>query len=253
MIRKGLIFWTAIAASLGLPYSFFSPEFRENASTMVSRAQNMFSSGEAEDTGQGKPSLSIGGEGDGSSDSAEYPVGFAIDSGGAKSFGGPGFQDFGQAFHFQVTPRWVMETWPRVSTAMSDLHLEGYRVPLVTGSGVDDLAGSLTYYFDEEQKVQRITFHGQTGDERRLVSMLTEVYKFQSEPSLGAGLYLVKWNGSPTSVLRVALAPVVVAHQPHARLQVDLEINRPSRIYGLSPEMKEIVDQDKNAGRWGRP
>ncbi len=58
---------------------------------------------------------------------------------------------------FDVTVEWVMQRWPRVSTGLPYLQLQGYRVPLVTGTKVADLAGSLTYYFNARQQVQRIT------------------------------------------------------------------------------------------------
>ncbi|HEV3024657.1 MAG TPA: DUF6690 family protein, partial [Pirellulales bacterium] len=55
--------------------------------------------------------------------------------------------DVQQAFRFDVTSAWVLGRWPRVSAGLSQLDLQGYRVPLVTGTKPDDLAGSLTYYF----------------------------------------------------------------------------------------------------------
>ena len=48
-----------------------------------------------------------------------------------------------------------MRRWPRVTT-VPQFALAGLRVPLVTGTQIDDLAGSLTYYFDRTDQVQRI-------------------------------------------------------------------------------------------------
>ena len=62
-----------------------------------------------------------------------------------------------EVLRFDVTVAWVMQRWPRVSTGLPYLQLQGYRVPLVTGTTVADLAGSLTYYFNAQQQVQRIT------------------------------------------------------------------------------------------------
>ena len=76
-------------------------------------------------------------------------------------------QDPSSVFHFQITPEWIVAHWPAVSTGLAQLQLEGYRVPLVTGTARHDLAGSLTYYFNAEQKLQQITFVGTTGDPDR--------------------------------------------------------------------------------------
>ena len=114
-------------------------------------------------------------------------------------------RDVVEVFRFDVDPQWVINRWSRVSTTMSDLQLEGFRVPLVTGNRLDDVAGSLTYYFDKNKRVQRITFEGHTGDARRLVAMVTGHFGFEEEPALGTILYMRRWNGNPTSVLRVCV------------------------------------------------
>jgi uncharacterized protein DUF6690 len=143
-----------------------------------------------------------------------------------------------------------MSRWSRVSTVLADFDLEGLRVPLVSGTNLDDLAGSLTYYFDKQHHVQRITFHGYTGDERKLADLASRQFYLKPVQSLHAALLLSKWNGEPTSVLRVTLASVVRADSPNTRLEVMLEINRPSANYRLSPEMKDLLERDRLAGRW---
>lgn len=168
---------------------------------------------------------------------------------GARLVGSP-TADLGEVLRFDASPQWVMERWSRVSTVLAEQDMEGLRVPLVTGTNLDDLAGSLTYYFDKQHHVRRIAFHGFTGDERKLAALVCQRYKLQPTQSLLAGLYLVKWNGVPTSALRVALAPVVRADSPHTRLEVLLEINRPDYNYGLSPEFTDLLARDQQTGRW---
>ena len=53
-----------------------------------------------------------------------------------------------EVLRFDVTVEWVMQRWPRVSTGLPYLQLQGYRVPLVSGTSLRDVAGSLTYYFN---------------------------------------------------------------------------------------------------------
>jgi hypothetical protein len=147
----------------------------------------------------------------------------------AKDIEGAPAQQLIEVMRFDSTPAWVMQRWPRVTTGLSHPELQGYRVPLVTGTGVDDLAGSLTYYFDQQQQVKFLTFHGVTGDPRKLVSMVVQQYGFKPEPTddPALSLYLVKWNGKPVSELRVRTARVLRHDQPHQRFQVDLAMKRP--------------------------
>ena len=65
------------------------------------------------------------------------------------------------------------------STGLTYLQLQGYRVPLVTGTTLADVAGSLTYYFNAQQRVQRITFRGTTGDPSVLATLLAQRLSFR--------------------------------------------------------------------------
>ena len=160
--------------------------------------------------------------------------------------------NFGHYFRFDLSPNQVFSTWDRVTTVLSDSNLEGLRVALVTGARVDDVAGSLTYYFDKQHYVQRVTFHGTTGDPRRLIQFIQETYKFQQQPTLDAALYVAQWNGQPTSALRVLHAPVVKSSEAHSRYHVQLEINRPYVPYQFKltpPNEQQLLDAHR-ANRW---
>ncbi|MFI4874018.1 MAG: DUF6690 family protein [Blastopirellula sp. JB062] len=258
MIRRNLTYAAIMAACFGGPYSFYNPEARKTVESLWSQASDFLPAAkQPEDDTVKKPVASIEAPSAGETQ-PEQPNPFVVPSlTGSDAvnapIAGPPVHDFLEVFNFSADARWVSTRWPRVSTALADLNLEGLRAPLVTGSRYDDLAGSITYYFDRDGHVQRITFQGTTGDERRLIAMLTRHFDFKHEPTLDAGLYLVKWNGDPTSVLMLRNATVIDATQPHKRLTVSLEINRPSRYYGLSPQMTEMVEQAKAAQRWGKP
>jgi len=129
-----------------------------------------------------------------------------------------------QAFRFDITTAWVLGRWPRVSAGLAELDLQGYRVPLVTGTKTDDLAGSLTYYFNQRQRVERITFHGGTGDARRLVALLATQFGFIRVLVDDASLFLyqVKQDGKVLSELRIKPARIVRADSPHTRFEVSL-------------------------------
>ena len=165
---------------------------------------------------------------------------------------GPPTVDIQDAFDFNITPRWVINRWPRVSPALTELNMKGMRVPLVTGTRVDDLHGSLTYYFDDQQRLQRVTFHGHTGDASKLIALLTEYHQFKPERTLEAGLLIKRWNWKPTGVVLIEHAPVVRAESPTSRLKIRLEINRPDRPYKLSNEFAELLEQRQRADRLNR-
>ena len=135
-----------------------------------------------------------------------------------------------EVLRFDATVPWVMQRWPRVSTGLPHLQLQGYRVPLVTGTSIADLAGSLTYYFNVRQRVQRITLRGTTGDPRALVALLTNRYRFTRRLTNDPGMVLyeaVDSGNQPVGTAKIRSASVVKANQPYTRFEVDLVMDRP--------------------------
>ncbi|HET6882085.1 MAG TPA: DUF6690 family protein [Pirellulales bacterium] len=141
----------------------------------------------------------------------------------------PTKNDLAEVFRWDVTTAWILGHWPRVSAGLSDVEMQGYRVPLVTGAATDDLAGSLTYYFNKRQRVERITFYGTTGDSRRLVALLAGKFSFVRElnddPSLF--LYRVREGRKVVSELRIKPAHIVRSDEPFSRFEIALLIQRP--------------------------
>lgn len=138
--------------------------------------------------------------------------------------------DFGDAIRFDATPSWVIARWPRVSSALAPLQLQGYRVVLVTGTAEDDLAGSLTYYFNARQQVQRITFQGTTGDARKLIQFLVSRYQFARRLVNNPRLFryeVAVARGPARSYLEIRPAKVLRADDAHHRLEVSFVIERP--------------------------
>jgi len=68
-----------------------------------------------------------------------------------------------ELIRFDHLPGWITGTWPRVDCIYSDPALVGYRVMVSTGERRDDLAGVMTFYFDQ-RSMRRITFSGQAED-----------------------------------------------------------------------------------------
>ncbi len=156
--------------------------------------------------------------------------------------------DYAEILRFDLPPEYVLQRWPRVSIVAGESGLTALRVPLVTGPQEDDLAGSLTYSFDNRRQLQRIVLQGQTGDPRRIVSLVTRQHDFQQLPSLAAGLYVCVRNNQPQSLLQINYAPVVQASQPHQRSMLILELNRPGQL--LSDAGRQLLQQDKQLSHW---
>jgi hypothetical protein len=161
-----------------------------------------------------------------------------------------GIGELGDIIQSDVTPQWIMQRWSRVSTIHNEPGMAGFRVALVTGTDIDDIAGSLTFYFDNQQRLRRITFDGLTGDDSKLVKIAAQRFNLHPEPALGAGLYIARWNGQPTGVLRISHASVLRSQRPHERLEVMFELNQPGVGYGLSAHAQETLNRDRLTNRW---
>ena len=143
---------------------------------------------------------------------------------------GPKVKDLGEIFRFDISTGWIMNRWQRVSTGLAQLQLQGYRVPLVTGTAKNDIAGSLTYYFNPSQQVQTITFNGTTGDATKLIRFLSKRYGFTRRIANDAGLFVYEVptpDGKARSVLRVRTSGVLKANEPHRRFELTLVLERP--------------------------
>jgi hypothetical protein len=136
-----------------------------------------------------------------------------------------------EAIRFDVTTASIINRWPRVTAGLPEDNLQGYRVPLVTGTRHDEIAGSLTYYFNNQQLCQKITFQGVTGDPTKFTSYIVSNFGLNRQASSDPGmhLYQTRWNGKPVSELQIKVMPVVKADAPHARYEVQLTLSNWSR------------------------
>ena len=153
--------------------------------------------------------------------------------------------DLAEIIRFDVYPNWVRSRWKRISTNPGDTGLHGLRVALVTGTSTSDLHGSLTYYFDVNQRAQRITFHGWTGDSSRLVNLLTSKYGMKSQPTHFAGAYASQnQRGALTGGLLLQYPPVITRENPVEQVALVMEINHPEGSFQLS---QSFVNMLRNA------
>jgi hypothetical protein len=247
MFTRKIMFPVLLAAAAGTPYLLME---EHGASSLTQQITGVFSGSGTTESAVESPYTPVGLTRDvpseyGYGSRAQHPHLATTDW-----LAGAPVRELNEVIRFDIPPSWVTSRWPRVSTTLSETGMEGMRVPVVTGTQIDDLAGSLTYYFDAQHRVQRLTFEGYTGDDRRLAALVTQDFGLRQEASLHAGLYAAWWNAVPTSILRVARAPVISSASPHAQLQIYLELNRPGMRFGLSPAAHEILLRDRSSQRW---
>lgn len=166
------------------------------------------------------------------------------------SLGGGEVHDLREVLRFDIAPNWLPQRFSRVSTVLSNVQMDGLRVPLITGTRPTDIAGTLTYYFDAGQTLRRINLHGLTGDPSQLATLMVQFYGLQPEQSLGGQLFTTRWNNRIANLLQIAPAPVIYAGADHSKYVVFLELNQASSNFGLSPEASELLQNAQATRRW---
>jgi hypothetical protein len=225
--RRGLLL-LLLAGTIAVPYAASnSSDLREKAAKVVP-ALAADDDGEADGDADASstPAATVAAK-DGAPSSNATPNGAAPAATAQRASDLTDVAEMAEVFRLDVTPVWVMNRWTRVSTQLAGLNEHGYRVPLVTGSREDDLAGALTYYFTAEHRLRRITFSGTTGDPKRLIGMLNSQFQFERKITADAGsfTYASKDSSSVPSTLQIRPVRVVRANAPHARYNIELEMN----------------------------
>jgi hypothetical protein len=129
-----------------------------------------------------------------------------------------------EAFRFDISPQWVSRRWSRVSMVHGGLDHLGMRVAWVSGTRHDDVAGSLTYYFDQHHQLQRITFTGLAAEPRRLLAAVIPPYGLKSLPTTEAAHYIAGDPQQPTSEVIVKHLPVIAADPAAPRVEVSIDL-----------------------------
>lgn len=215
-----------LAAAVGVPYvATHGP----NMDGLLSRFQTSDSATPAD--AQGVPAKLVRSQVPQGPGAALYPTTTPLEGKRAMSLQ--------EVFNMNVSKEWVYQHWARKSTALSELGLFGIRVPLVTGTQLHDLAGSLTYFFGNDGKVKRISFRGTTGDTTQLVMLATRQYGLQqqSTPIASEQLFQIRRKSEVFSELRTRPAPVLWASSPHDSFSVDLDLQSPAATTPLPSRM----------------
>ena len=94
----------------------------------------------------------------------------------------------------------------------------------------------MTWYFDANQTLQRITYRGWTGDATRLVQLLSSQYGLKQQPTHWAGLYLSRQGG-----MLMQHPTVIDKSNPLQQLAIILELNNPKGRLSLSDDLRSFL------------
>ncbi len=142
---------------------------------------------------------------------------------------------------FHVTPDWIRSRWERISVATGEDNLTGMRVALVSGPRPADVHGSLTYYFDSTQQLQRVTFRGWIGEPTEFVQFVTSRHGLSQQSSQAAGLYKKTSWGKLQAFLRLDNPPVINRESSNEQLMILLEIINPASSLAISRQNAQIL------------
>ncbi len=146
---------------------------------------------------------------------------------------------FNRIFQCGAPRSWVQRTYDDASRTM-DQQREGLRVTLVTGDKLEDLAGSLTYWFDRQGRVERITFQGVTGNPAKLVSFAHRSHKMVARGCERDAIFVRDGKNGPLHLLHISRLPFVNVQTQYGRYEVTLELNQPGS--SLSSASSDVLE-----------
>ena len=156
------------------------------------------------------------------------------------------FYGINQIINFETTPQDITNRWARISFHVKYNGLHSYRVPVVTGEERDDLAGSLTYLFNEHEELQRIEFLGYTQDASTLINVMKKQFRMTKRPSALEALYVKSLNKLPVSALRITRPKVVNTSTTPPLLKIRFELNKVRLGAILSDSFRQLLAADKS-------
>ncbi len=150
---------------------------------------------------------------------------------------------FYEILNWDLTPDMIRSRFDRITVLETDYGLQGMRVPLVTGVNLYDLHGSLTWFFDESDTLQRISFRGWTGDATALANILETQFGLSPPKGAGSHLYVARRGRKVTSAALFKFAPVLETRKSNEQIVVAFELNNPAGGYILSQEFASGVPE----------
>ena len=225
MFRRPLVLMSVLAAAIGVPYIALDEQLKALVTAQLNRLTAAAPAKEADPLAKIDELLKP---------AAATPAA----TGAAPAVSVPATVPLEEALRFDVSPEWVAGRYAQVSSVIGDSEHLGLRAMLVSGTTPTDVAGSLTYYFNQQHQVERITLYGVTGDHSRLAELMVGKYGLRPTQTSELGLYYGGDPNVPTSSLKVAALPIVRPEAPLARAQVTLDL-RKTDVAKIKPEEEQ--------------
>jgi hypothetical protein len=133
---------------------------------------------------------------------------------------------------------------PNAAIVPTERNLLGYRIPFTTGLQPQDLTGTLTYYFDSKDQLQRMELSAASGNPWPMTQWLLPQFRLQPIPSTrpNVRLAILKNHDKPQSLLAVAYGNASSASTPH---ELFLELNRSTDL-GLGFHSSQLLQLIRN-------
>ncbi len=238
MFRRPLMLMSVLAAAIGVPYVALDEQLKSLVTAQLNRLTAAAPAKEADPLAKIdellKPTASRTSDRPPAANAAAPAA--SIPATAPPSM--PATVALDEALRFDATPEWVAGRYAQVSSVIGDSDHLGLRVMLVSGTAPTDVAGSLTYYFNQQHQVERITLYGVTGDHSRLAELMVGKFSLRPTQTKELGLYYGGDVNVPTSVLKVAALPVVRPEAPLARAAVTLDL-RKGDVARIKPEEQQ--------------
>jgi Family of unknown function (DUF6690) len=234
MFRRPVVLMSVLAAAIGVPYVALDEQVKAIVLAQLARWTGNANASEADPLakidGLLKPAYSA---------TASTSPGTPSQPVSATSATVP----LEESIRFDVTPEWVTGRWPQVTSVIDDSEHLGLRVMLVSGTSPTDVAGALTYYFNQQHQVQRITLDGVTGEPSHLVNYTVGKFGLRPTQTQDLGLYYGGDINVPTSMLKLAALPIVRPEAPLARVQVTLDLKRTdvTKIKSQAEQSEKVI------------
>lgn len=137
---------------------------------------------------------------------------------------------------FDLTADQILATWPQALSLDNEFDGTSYRVRLVSGLHPGDLAGALTYSFNQNSQLVRIDFFGSTRDERPLAQYLGSEFGLVADRRR-PGQFVSYERRRPVHFM-IASRANEIGDVHDTWKKIDLELNQPGSRHGLSEATK---------------
>jgi hypothetical protein len=152
---------------------------------------------------------------------------------------GPATIDLRAWLRWELPRGYLLWQHPNAAIVPTERNLVGYRIPFTTGLQPQDLTGTLTYFYDAKDQLQRMELSAASINPWPMTQWLVPQFRLQPIASQHPNLRLaiLENRDKPQSLLAVATGNSPSASPPH---ELFLELNR-STEFGLGFYSTQIL------------